>query len=358
MTEVRTQPAAGWLTRLPIAQSPMIGCMAPLAIAVGRAGGLGALACASMTPAQVIAEAGEVRAAFDGPFALNFFCHRPPAKDDAAQARWLDRLRPYYAEIGLDPASVTIGGGRAPFDAAMAEAVEEVRPAVVSFHFGLPERALLARVRATGAKIFSSATTVAEARWLEAEGADMVIAQGVEAGGHRGMFLTDEVATQPGLFALLPQVVDAVRIPVIAAGGVGDGRGIAAALAMGAVAVQLGTAYLLTPEAGRSEIHKAAMRAARDDDTALTNIYTGRPARGIMTRLMREQGPLTQAPAFPSASGWVQPVAAAFEKQGRADLSVLWAGQAAALAREEGAQALTARLWAQARSVFAKVSDF
>ena len=349
-----------WPTPLPIAQAPMIGCVAPLVAAVGAGGGLGALACASFAPARVIEEAAKIRAATDAPFVLNFFAHKPQPPNEAVATAWRARLRRYYDEIGLDPASVQPAGGRAPFDAAMAEAVEAVRPAVVSFHFGLPDEDLLARVRASGARVFSTATTVAEARWLEARGVDAIIAQGAEAGGHRGMFLTDDVATQQGLFALLPQVVDAVKVPVIAAGGIADGRGIAAALALGATAAQIGTGYLLTPEAGRPEIHRAGLRKARDGaPTAMTNVLTGRPARGIVTRMMRDLGPLApDAPAFPTASAWLDPVRLAFEKAGRDDLSMLWAGEAAALAREEGAEALTRRLWDEARGVMFRMAGW
>lgn len=348
-----------WPTRLPIAQAPMIGCAAPLVAAVGEAGGLGALACASLTPARVVEEAAKIRALTAAPFVLNFFAHTPLAADEAVAARWRERLKPYYDEIGLDPASVEPAGGRAPFDAAMAEAVETVRPAIVSFHFGLPDEALLKRVKATGARVFSTATTVAEARWLDVRGVDAIIAQGAEAGGHRGMFLTDDVATQQGLIALLPQIVDAVKVPVIAAGGIADGRGIAAALALGATAVQIGTGYLLTPEAGRPEVHRAGLRTAREGaPTALTNVLTGRPARGMVTRIMRELGPLSsQAPVFPTASAWLDPVRLAFEKEGRDDLSMLWAGESAALAREEGAQALTKRMWDEAKAVIAGLSS-
>lgn len=347
-----------WPTPVPIAQSPMIGCGAALVAAVGQAGGLGALACASFTPQRVIEEAEKIRAATRAPFVLNFFAHQPAPADEAVAARWRARLKPYYDEIGLDPETAQPAGGRAPFDADMAHAVETARPAIVSFHFGLPDERLLARVKATGARVFSTATTVEEARWLEAHGADAIIAQGVEAGGHRGMFLTRDVAAQQGLFALLPQVVDAVRVPVIAAGGVGDGRGIAAALALGAVAAQIGTGFLLTPEAGRPDIHKAAIRSVRESggavETALTNVLTGRPARGIVTRLMRELGPMSpDAPAFPTASAWLDPVRLAFEAQGRNDLSMLWAGEAAVLAQEESAQAVTTRLWAQAQETMA-----
>jgi nitronate monooxygenase len=239
----------------------------------------------------------------------------------------------------------------------MAEVVEALRPPVVSFHFGLPEAALLERVKATGAKVYSSATTVAEARWLEARGVDAVIAQGAEAGGHRGIFLTEDVAGQPGLFALLPQVVDAVRLPVIAAGGIGDGRGAAAAFALGASAVQVGTGYLRTPQAATAPLHRTALREARDDATRLTNLFTGRPARGLLNRFMREHGPMSEeAPAFPLATGALAPLRAYWEKRGSPDYSPLWAGQAAALAREEDAGALTERLWREAKERLAALA--
>ena len=338
-------------SRLPIVQAPMVGSGSALVAAVCKAGGLGSLACASLSPQQARDETAAIRAQTDAPFALNFFCHRPSAPDADAQARWVALLAPYYAEMGLAPEAAQMAAGRAPFDAAMCEAVEDIRPAVVSFHFGLPTPALLERVRATGAQVWSSATTVAEARWLADHGADAVIAQGVEAGGHRGMFLSDDIGGQPGLFALLPQVVDAVRLPVVAAGGIGDGRGVAAALALGARAAQIGTSYLLTPQAGRSALHRAALKAARDDGTRLTNLYTGRPARGLTTRFMREQGPMNPAaPTFPLASGAVDPARLAYEKQGRDDMSLLWAGEAAALAREEDAGDATRRLWAEAQA--------
>lgn len=340
-------------SQLPIVQAPMAGAQgAALAIAVCEAGGLGSLPCAMLTPAQLRTQIAEVRSRTAAPFSVNFFCHAPPTSDARAQARWLAALEPYYAEIGLDPASAASGPGRSPFDAAMCEVVEDERPAVVSFHFGLPEEALLERVRRAGALIFSSATTVAEARWLEARGVDAIVAQGREAGGHRGMFLSTDVDAQPGLFALLPQVVDAVRTPAIAAGAIADGRGIAAAFALGAAAVQIGTAYLRTPQATISNLHRAALACAADDSTRLTNLYTGRPARGLMTRLMRELGPMNPiAPAFPLATGAIAPLRAAHEKSGSGDFSPLWSGEAGALAREEDAGALTHRLWSEARAI-------
>jgi len=340
-------------SRIPLIQAPMAGAQGPaLATAVCRAGGLGSLPAALLTPPRLREHIAAVRAATDAPFNVNFFCHVPPRRDEAALARWQQALAPYAAEAGLDSTTAPPALARTPFDAALCEVLEETRPAVVSFHFGLPPADLFARVKRTGALVLSSATTVAEARWLEANGADAIIAQGVEAGGHRGVFLSSDVDAQPGLFALLPQVVDAVRLPVVAAGGIADGRAIAAAFALGASAVQLGTAYLRTPEATTSEVHRAALRQATDDGTRLTNVLTGRPARGLVNRLMRELGPLSDlAPPFPLAADAVAPLRAAFEKQGRGDFSSLWAGQAAALAREEGAEQLTRTLWEEARAV-------
>jgi nitronate monooxygenase len=215
----------------------------------------------------------------------------------------------------------------------------------VSFHFGLPSEDLLARMRALGSKIFSSATTVDEARWLEARGVDGIIAQGLEAGGHRGMFLSDALTTQLGIFALLPQIVHAVKVPVIAAGGIADARGVAAAFALGAAGIQIGTAYLLCPEATTSAVHRAALKSAAAHHTALTNLFSGRPARGIMNRLMRELGPINAAvPEFPMASAAIAPLRAKAERQGRDDFSPLWAGQNTTGCREMPAGDLTRSL--------------
>ncbi|MGJ7903231.1 NAD(P)H-dependent flavin oxidoreductase, partial [Lysobacter sp. 1R34A] len=299
---------------LPIVQAPMAGpTLAEMVIGAAQAGALGSLPCALLGVEQAHEQCRLIRAASDRPLNLNFFCHRPPPPDPARESAWRERLAGYYREFGLDPAMPVPASNRSPFDEAYCELVETVRPEVVSFHFGLPEPRLLERVRAAGARIVSSATTVAEARWLEAHGCDAIIAQGAEAGGHRGLFLgaDDEVSTQVGLFALLPQVVDAVRVPVIAAGGIGDARGIVAAFALGAAAVQIGTAYLFCPEAKLSPLHRQALQDARDDQTALTNLFTGRPARGIVNRLMRELGPMSAlAPAFPLAGGALAPLRA------------------------------------------------
>jgi len=331
---------------VPIVQAPMAGpVFSDMVIAVAEAGGLGSLPCATMSTDQLRSEFAAVRRGTTKPINVNFFCHIPPTFDAAREAAWRNRLRPYYVELGLDPDAPVPRSNRTPFDDATCELVEELRPEVVSFHFGLPEQHLLERVRATGASILSSATTVAEARWLEDHGCDAVVAQGVEAGGHRGMFLTDNVATQIGTFALVPQIVDAVRVPVIAAGGIADARGIVAAFVLGAAAVQIGTAYLFTPEARVAGPHRAALADEGRSQTALTNVFTGRPARGILNRVMKEVGPMSDlAPAFPLAGGALAPLRAATESAGSGDFMSLWSGQAAALCRPSSARELTQRL--------------
>jgi len=273
---------------------------------------------------------------------VNFFCHTRPAADPQREANWRGLLAPYYRELGLDPNRAVGGAMQKPFDSAWCDRVLEWRPTVVSFHFGLPRARFVERLKRAGICVLGSATTVDEARWLEAHGADVIVAQGVEAGGHRGMFLTDDVAAQPGLFALLPQVVDAVRVPVVAAGAIADGRSIAATIALGAAGVQIGTAYLFCPEAKISEVYRAALRRARAHDTVVTNVLTGRPARGIVNRAIRELGPLCRdVPQFPRATAAFQTLRSTAEAAGSGDFSRLWAGQAVGLGREIDAGALT-----------------
>ncbi len=328
---------------LPIVQAPMAGASgSAMAAAVSAAGALGSVPCAMLDDAGARAEVDAVRRQTAQPFNLNFFCHTPPEFDAEREADWQRRLSGYYADLGVDIPAAGSRAGRSPFGEEMCEFVEEVLPNVVSFHFGLPAPELVDRVKAAGCVVLSSATTVREARWLEAHGCDAVIAQGCEAGGHRGMFLTEDVATQPGTFALVPQVVDAVTVPVIAAGGIADGRGIAAAFALGASGVQIGTAYLFTAEALISELHRAALGSVQADQTALTNVFTGRPARGIVNRVMREVGPIAaEAPAFPMAGGALAPLKGAAEKAGDAAFSALWSGQSASLAANLGREGLS-----------------
>ena len=342
---------------LPIVLAPMAGpVLSEMTIAVANAGGLGSLPCALLSPDQARAELDKVRMSTNGPINLNFFCHTPPAFDEVREAGWRERLRPYYLELGVDPQGPIPVSNRTPFDESSCELIEEFRPEVVSFHFGLPDMRLVERVKATGAKVISSATTVREAVWLEERGCDAIIAQGNEAGGHRGIFLDDDISSQPGTFALVPQVVDAVKAPVIAAGGVADARGIAAAFALGASAVQVGTAYLFCPEAKVSAPHRAALKAARDDETMLTRLFTGRPARSIVNRVMREVGPMAEvAPAFPLAGGALAPLRARTEPAGSGDFMPLWSGQAARLGREMPARELTETLAREALALMGRL---
>lgn len=343
---------------IPIVQAPMAGSVDwEMAAAVSEAGGLGSLPCAMFAPAQFREQFGKFRARTKKPINVNFFCHTPPVPNNAREAAWRERLAPYYRELNIDPAAPVPTSNRAPFDAALCDVVEEIKPEVVSFHFGLPEQGLLDRVKAAGCLVMSSATTVAEARWLDARGVDAIIAQGYEAGGHRGMFLTDALAAQPGTFALVPQVAGAVKVPVIASGAVADKRGIAAAFALGAAGVQVGTAYLFCPESKISAVYRKALTQAQDDSTAVTNLMTGRPARGIVNRLMREVGPLsTLPPEFPLSAGALAPLRAKAEAQGSADFTSLWAGQAVAFGRAVPAAELTRALAAETQRLFRDLS--
>jgi nitronate monooxygenase len=333
-------------TEFPIVLAPMAGVMdAELVIAAAQGGALGSLPCAMLSAEKAREQVNIIRQRVSAPINLNFFCHEPVEADPAREVAWKQRLEPYHQELGLDPAAPFNAANRAPFDAAFCELVEELKPEVVSFHFGLPDQALLKRVKAAGCLVMGSATIVKEAIWLEENGADVIIAQGAEAGGHRGMFLTDNIAEQPGTFALVPQVVDAVKVPVIAAGGIADGRGIAAAFALGASGVQIGSAYLRCPESRVIAPARIALAQARDDSTVITNVMTGRPARGVANRVMREVGPISpHAPAFPHAATGLGPLKAAAEKLGKVDFTNLWAGQAIGIAREMPATELTRAL--------------
>jgi nitronate monooxygenase len=334
---------------LPIIQAPMAGVQgSALAVAVSNAGGLGSLPCAMLSLDAVRKELAAIRSSTGRPFNVNFFCHVQPAPNPANEAAWRATLAPYYQQLGLDVSVGLESSARAPFSAEMADVVSEFKPAVVSFHFGLPSPPLLAQVRSCGSKILSSATTVAEARWLEERGVDAIIAQGIEAGGHRGMFLSDDLTTQVGTLALVPQIVDAVKIPVIAAGGIADAHGVAAALALGAAGVQVGTAFLLCPEVTISPLHRAALKSEAARHTAITNVFSGRPARGIVNRIIKEVGPMSAAaPAFPLAASALAPLRAKAESLGSADFSPLWSGQNASGCKEVPAAQLTRELAAK-----------
>lgn len=331
---------------LPVIQAPMAGVQkSALTIAVSNAGGLGSLPCAMLSHELLGQELALIKAGTTRPFNLNFFCHETPVPDPAAEARWRHALAPYYAEYAIDPDSLPTGAGRVPFSAETAEIVKAFAPPVISFHFGLPSEELMQEVKSWGTKIVSSATTVQEARWLEARGVDAIIAQGLEAGGHRGHFLSTNLGEQMGTFALLPQVAAAVSCPVIAAGGIADADGVVAAMDLGAAGVQIGTAYLLCPEAETSSIHRAALKDEGARHTALTNLFSGRPARSIVNRVMRELGPMSEAPPeFPLAITAIAPLRSKAETVGRGDFSPLWSGQNASGCQEVPAGELTRQL--------------
>jgi nitronate monooxygenase len=353
---VKSHPAAWPNRRLldllkiehPIVQAPMGGHTSPdMPVAVSSAGGLGSFPCGLLAPAQVRDEVGKIRAQSRKPLNLNFYCHTP-LRNAAIENAWSQRLVPYYEELLVEPPAVP-ASTLAPFGAEMCDVVVALKPEVVSFHFGLPDKRLIYRLKAAGCKILSSATTVAEARWLEDHGADAIIAQGIEAGGHRGMFLTTDLTSQIGTFALVPQVVDAVKVPVIAAGGIADGQGIAAVLALGASGVQMGTAYLLCPEASISKLYRAALKSAREKPSVVTNVLTGLPARVFENRITRELGPIaTGVPSFPLPAAALSPLRMEAEFQGSTDFSTFYAGQSAAQGREIPARELTLKLAAEA----------
>ena len=337
---------------IPIIQAPMAGSdSVGLARAVSSTGALGSLACPLLSPAGVRESVRALRDGIAGPINLNFFCHAMQPPNGAATEKWKSLLRLHYEQLGLDIETVPPSQLRMPFDTEACAVMEEVKPEIVSFHFGLPAATSVERLKKLGVKILSSATSVAEAKWLESHGCDAIIVQGIEAGGHRGMFLEANIATQTGLFALLPQVADAVSVPVIAAGGIADARGIVAAFALGASGVQLGTAYLFCPEANISPLYRRALEQVTDNGTVLTNLFSGRASRGILNRYVREAGPMSDAaPAFPYAATLVAPLRAASEKAGSVDYMQMWAGQAASLADSMPADQLTRKLAADALS--------
>ncbi len=331
---------------LPIIQAPMAGSQdSALTVAVSNAGGLGSLPCAMLGVDAMCKELAAIRAQTTKPFNVNFFCHKSPEPSIEREMIWRAALSPYLKEYGIEASTIATGPGRLPFSGEVADALSEFNPPIVSFHFGLPAPELLERVRGWGARILASATTVEEARWLEARGVDAIIAQGLEAGGHRGSFLTEDINTQLGTVALVPQIVRAVKVPVIAAGGIANSKGVAAAMALGAAGVQIGTAYLLCTEATTSTVHRAALKSDAARVTALTNLFTGRLARGIVNRLMRELGPVSgDTPPFPLATSAIATLRAKAESLGSGDFSPLWAGQNPGGCKEVSATVLTQEL--------------
>lgn len=341
-------------TRHPIIQAPMAGATSNDLVIEAMAGGaMGSLPCGMMTPDEVSTAVSVIRQRSDAPLNLNFFCHHLPPSPDTQ--RWEAALKRFYTEW-----EIAEGGPpppiRAPFDAAMAAATLAAAPNVASFHYGLPDESLIAPLRAAGIGILASATTVAEARALAARGCDAIVAQGYEAGGHRGWFLSHDRDSQVGTMALVPQIVDAVDCPVIAAGGIADARGIAAAMMLGAAGVQIGTAYLLTPECPIAAPYRHSLTSKDREETVLTNLFSGGIARGIRNRLINALGPVSpDAPPFPHASAAIAPLRRAAEAAGKGDFTPLWAGQAAALVRAAGARQLTEELAAGALALIGRI---
>ena len=337
-------------SELPIVLAPMAGSSTvELVVAVCEAGGLGILPCAYATPEQVVAHVAAVRAGTKRPFGVNLFVERQPYEPDAARiAASHERLHAYRQELGIPHPSVPA----VPPEhyAAQIDAVIEARPALFTFTFGIPEAATLARFRAARIPVMGTATTVAEARALKDAGVDGIVAQGAEAGAHRGTFLAPVAESLVGTLALVPQVVDAAGLPVFAAGGIGDGRGIAAVLALGATAAAVGTSFLLAREAGISQAHRAALRSERAAQTILTRVFSGRPARGIPNRATRELRDPEDVAPYPFQNAMTRDIRNAAAAQANPEFLALWAGQAAPLAREAAARDIVARLMREARA--------
>lgn len=330
---------------LPLIQAPMAGVQdSRLAIAVCQAGGLGSLPCALLSSEQIEREIGHIRSATSRPFNVNFFAHRQVKYTEEMEKRWFEVLKPYYKTLGLTKADIVKTGGRQPFNQATAEVIADLRVPVVSFHFGLPDDNLLQQVKDSGAKVISSATSIAEAQWLQAKGVDAIIAQGLEAGGHRGMFLETEISKQSGTFSLLPNIAKAIDLPIIAAGGISDCVTAQCAFDLGADAIQVGTAFLLADEANTKAHHKAALQSDKAKYTALTNIFSGGIARGICNPLIEDLGIHCQAPPFPSASFVTDPLKNKAEQCGSDEFSAMWAGQNADLAQSGSAQEIIHRI--------------
>lgn len=330
---------------LPVVQAPMAGSQgSELALAVGQAGGMGSIPAAMLSAEQLASELSIMRAA-KRPYNVNFFCHQPPVDQDDAMEAWQERLQPYFTEYELDAKAIPSAASRQPFNQATADLVAPFRPPVVSFHFGLPEPDLLAQVKNWGSLVMSSATTLAEALWLQKHGADVVIAQGVEAGGHRGLFLSNDLNLQLPLSELLPACLEHLTIPVIAAGGIGSAEHVQQVLAQGAVAAQIGTAYLLCHESKSNALQRQALANAQPGSTQLTNIFSGRPARGITNLAMQELGPISdQVPAFPLAGNAMGMLRQGAEALERDDFTPLWSGMNNQYCEAISAKHMTLRL--------------
>jgi len=342
----------------PILQAPMGGESTPaMAIAVGNAGGLGGLGCSYMSNAELVEKVEQIRAGTTAPFNLNFFAHPPPAADAESYARTRDLVAPFYAELGIDELPDELHPSCSSFAESRLEALLQLRPRVVSFHFGLPRIEMVRALQDSGCLVACSATSVAEARWLNQAGIDIIIAQGWEAGGHRGSFQVCWEDSGVGGMALIPQIADAVDVPVVAAGGIADGRGIAAALILGASAVQLGSAFLSCPEANISDDYRTALQATSDDATRLTRAFSGRPARAMKNRYSEA---MAQArlnfPDYPTMYGFSNPLSQAAEDNGTPGFEFYLWGQAAALNRRLSTAGLMELLICEAQTALRRAS--
>ncbi|MFT7688850.1 MAG: nitronate monooxygenase [Candidatus Azotimanducaceae bacterium] len=331
---------------LPLIQSPMAGAQdSELCIAVSEAGGLGSLPCAMLSSEEIDEEVKKIREKTDKPFNLNFFCHADLPFSEEKERIWRQKLAPYYKEFEIDPPKVAATMGRQPFSQKSLDIVKRLKPAALSFHFGLPDANLWDQVKASGIKTMSSATTRDEALWLESQGVDVIIAQGLEAGGHRGHFLSHDLTLQKDMGTLLKQILEVVKIPVVAAGGIFDGISVKSAINIGAAGVQVGTSYLLCNESKISHLHRGALKSLLASETQLTNLFSGRPARGLKNRLMKECGPISdQVPNFPMAGTATQGLKKIAESKGSVDFSSLWSGTNNHGCREISADEMTKSL--------------
>ena len=330
---------------MPIIQAPMAGVQDwQLAVAVSNAGGLGSIPCGMLSNEQIVEEIEQFKKHSTKPYNLNFFCHDMPELNLQALKTWEKTLSPYFESYNIELAN-DVSGLRVPFDEGIADTIEPFKPPVISFHFGLPSASLVKRVKSWGTIILSSATTLEEALWLQDNGADIIIAQGIEAGGHRALFLNDDLSTQLPTVKLLNILHQTLSIPVIAAGGIANHCDVKNMIELGASAVQVGTSYILCYEAKTSHIHRKAI-SSEETPTALTNLFSGRVARGIINNLMTDLDFINDVvPEFPYASVSLAPLRAKAEEVGKCDFTPLWAGTNRSGCAEISAAELTAKLW-------------
>ena len=330
----------------PLIQAPMAGVQdSRLALAVAKAGAIGSIPCAMLSDEKLQSELVTLQHATDKPINLNFFCHPIPNPDPQIELKWRKLLSPYYDKYRIKQTDIKEGSSRIPFSSDIADLIEPFAPQLISFHFGLPDGDLLQRIKSWGTRIISSATTVAEAKWLESQGVDGVVAQGIEAGGHRGMFLREDLDDQLPTLELLQQILEEVHLPVIASGGIGDVTQIKECMSLGAAGVQVGTVYLCSREATTTKPHRKLLLSKPPCETAITNLFTGRPARGIVNKLMQDLGPLNEAtPQFPLAANALVPLRKTTSVFGSTDFVPLWSGTNSGTCKVAAAKEITDEL--------------